>query len=48
ACATHWGSLRGAQHMFIFLPVLLVAALHAGLVCAARWPLVCRLTVDFG
>ncbi|MCI35483.1 hypothetical protein A2U01_0056704, partial [Trifolium medium] len=38
-CATRRVSLRGAQHMFVFLPVLLVAALRAGLCYAARMPL---------
>ncbi|MCI73802.1 hypothetical protein A2U01_0095066, partial [Trifolium medium] len=33
------GSLRDAQYMFVFLPVFLVAALRAGLVCAACRPL---------
>ncbi|MCI79780.1 hypothetical protein A2U01_0101051, partial [Trifolium medium] len=38
-CAMRRGSLRGAQLVLFFLPVLLVAALRAGLVCAARMPL---------
>ncbi|MCI71831.1 hypothetical protein A2U01_0093094, partial [Trifolium medium] len=37
-------SLRCAQGVFVFLPVLLEVALRAGLCCAARRPLVCRLT----
>ncbi|MCI51395.1 hypothetical protein A2U01_0072639, partial [Trifolium medium] len=38
-CATRRGSLRGAHHVLFFLYVLLMAALHAGLVYAARRPL---------
>ncbi|MCI67300.1 hypothetical protein A2U01_0088558, partial [Trifolium medium] len=38
------GSLCGAQLMFVILSVLLVAALRAGLVCAACRPLRYGLT----